>query len=472
MFKKSTHRKYAFPNKVLPFAAIAVIMVFQTRIEGQILVGSKIGSSHYPNIIAKASGYADYEIGSSVWRIDGSSTSFKFCPNWQVWNHAWVGPRPYPALGMDAWATSQTYGGLLLSFRYATVPPFGIKVEDVGNPNPCPPTSASASGSDSNTFTAFVAPTTQTACDIAGMFWSEFNQACHSQPADDIDCEAFGGFWSFTSGICNALPQSQADCSLWGMYWNFTNGACGSAPAIGNCGGGPDWSNYFSTGCYSGLGLWGGSSCGRSPTFQNNCYEAGGDYDGNYCICTGCDTCGGSPILIDVSGDGFAMTDAAHGVLFDLNGNGTRDKLSWSAPGTDDAWLALDVNRNGTIDNGKELFGHFTPQPEVDDKNGFLALAEYDKVSNGGNMDGKITYDDAVCRRLRLWQDINHNGISEADELHSLPELGLKALSLDYRGSKRIDQFGNEFKYRAKVEDTHDAQLGRWAWDVFLVSQP
>lgn len=232
-----------------------------------------------------------------------------------------------------------------------------------------------------------------------------------------------------------------------------------ATPTPGYCLGIADWLTFPSSGCITGLFFQG--PCTRSSAFRQRCSE----YIDETCSC---ESGGGmSPIVIDVDHSGFKLTDAGGGVAFNILSDGVPLRLAWTAPGSSNALLVLDRNSNGTIDDGEELFGDNTPQPASSTPNGFLALAEYDKSGAGGNGNGKIDVQDAVFSQLRLWQDINHNGISEPSELQPLSGL-LRAIDLDYKLSKRTDQYGNEFRYRAKVYDVRGIQGGRWAWDVFL----
>lgn len=178
-------------------------------------------------------------------------------------------------------------------------------------------------------------------------------------------------------------------------------------------------------------------------------------------------------MLIDVNGNGFNLTNAQEGVVFAPDGSGQLLRTAWTAAHSDDAFLVLDRNGNAMIDDGTELFGSASPQPAPPAgqlKHGFLARALYDKPEHGGNNDNRIDAGDTVFARLKLWRDGNHNGISEADELQTLSASPIRVIELHYRESRRTDEHGNRFEYRAKVRDARGAQVGRWAWDVFPVS--
>lgn len=168
----------------------------------------------------------------------------------------------------------------------------------------------------------------------------------------------------------------------------------------------------------------------------------------------------GSPVLIDTLGNGYSLTDLAGGVFFNIASTGVR-KVSWTAPDSDDAFLALDRNGNGTIDSGLELFGNATPQADSWAPNGFRALASLD-----ANADGVVDRNDPVFAQLLLWRDSNHNGLSDAGELLSVALTDITAFETNYKTSKDVDGYGNLFRYRAKVR----GKVTRWAWDVFFMT--
>jgi hypothetical protein len=178
-----------------------------------------------------------------------------------------------------------------------------------------------------------------------------------------------------------------------------------------------------------------------------------------------CDCCpqGSSPIILNLSGN-VTLSGRDDGVMFDLFGNNTPERLPWPTS-PDEGWLVLDRNGNGAIDNGGELFGNLTLMPDGKRaSNGFIALGVLD--TNG---DGRIDAADEAFGRLKMWRDWNRDGISSADDLVPLSSVGITALSLDYALSRKLDRWGNLFRYRAKVffGTGHE----RFAYDVIFASE-
>jgi hypothetical protein len=177
-----------------------------------------------------------------------------------------------------------------------------------------------------------------------------------------------------------------------------------------------------------------------------------GYWDGMQCIPYN------TPIIFDVDRNGYHLTSAEDGVWFDLNADGTPEQVAWTHPDSDEAFLAMDRNGNGRIDDGSELFGDATPatrDPEsgvwVNAANGFEALKFLENPDYGvSRADQILDANDAPFSQLLLWRDANHNGISEPDELTPAAAAGLESISADdVKTSGRRDRHGNLFRLRA-----------------------
>lgn len=146
------------------------------------------------------------------------------------------------------------------------------------------------------------------------------------------------------------------------------------------------------------------------------------------------------PLMLDLSGDGIALSSSAAGVYFDLHGYVA--KTAWTTS-NDDGFLAVDVNGNGRIDSGAELFGgSWVKGPGGD---GFGSLSPYDIVGGpDGGPDGSITAADPIYTQLVVWFDVNRDGASQSGEIFTLPALGITSLSIVADMSHpTIDAWGN-----------------------------
>lgn len=152
-----------------------------------------------------------------------------------------------------------------------------------------------------------------------------------------------------------------------------------------------------------------------------------------------------SPIVISLNKKAtYQLTSPQNGVLFDMDGDGLPQKISWAHKNSDVGFLALDRDGDGQITTGRELFGSHT-FPKV--LNGFIALRMAAMATNGGIKRGAVTADDPVFAKLLFWTDTNQNGISEAWELRPISEV-VSAIGLAYEPSQYRDPHGNRFLYR------------------------
>ena len=145
-----------------------------------------------------------------------------------------------------------------------------------------------------------------------------------------------------------------------------------------------------------------------------------------------------SPLVVDLDGDGKIETVSTDGnIHFDFDSNQKIENSGWI--GKNEGFLVRDINGNGQIDNGTEMFGNHTVlQNGKNAVNGFEALKDLD--SNGN---GKFDAEDDAWSQVKVWRDANTNGIVDSGELLTLEQAGIESINLKYDYQKEADENGN-----------------------------
>jgi hypothetical protein len=155
--------------------------------------------------------------------------------------------------------------------------------------------------------------------------------------------------------------------------------------------------------------------------------------------------------VLDFDGNGIALTSAAGGVEFDVDGTGNGVRVGWTAAGSDDAFLAMDVNKNGSIDSARELISTRTSLPDgvvIRSANEvFNHLQGLGRPVPGRRLPpGSASFDaaDAAFTSVLVWVDRNHDGRSQPSELQSLAAARIKSIYGGFQRSRAVDAHGNQ----------------------------
>ena len=153
------------------------------------------------------------------------------------------------------------------------------------------------------------------------------------------------------------------------------------------------------------------------------------------------------------------LTSPEAGVRFDIDGDGDLEQVAWTEPGANVALLARDVNGDGRVTSGRELFGnHMFP----DAGNGAAALARA-LEQTGAGLSGAVQHGHALYDEILLWVDANHDGVSEPRELRPAREL-CTAIGLGYTDEDSHDTHGNRIRFKGWAElRTDGPEQGRAA---------
>lgn len=178
-----------------------------------------------------------------------------------------------------------------------------------------------------------------------------------------------------------------------------------------------------------------------------------------------------SPVVLEFSGaDSLSHVEPKDSsVTYDLDGDGVREHTGWIRS-TSAAFLALDRNGNGKIDDGRELFGDYTPRVGGGRfSHGFAALAAFDSDGNS-----RIDQQDPVFVHLRLWFDENGDGYTQPKELKTLHEMGVTAIStVATENSHPADRspLKNDVRFRSRFFGPEQCgQHGCHSFDIFFGS--